>query len=441
MIVNKDSEEYKQMREAYETYIGVALLSMDVDKAASVVDKHVVGFGTTVEEKIVDIKGFCELVKKQTLLEGRMDYERFPISERILESGKSVVIVEEVKVHLRFDGNVSVLDLRLSSVFDLIGGKWKLVNWHSSSPVMSEDDTWQIEDWKKRNKELELKISQRTIELEQSLEELKATQAQLIQQEKLASLGQLAAGISHEIKNPINFVNNFSELSLEFASEIQDEIDKLEKTQSIENIEQLLQDISQNLRKINMHGKRVDNIVKSMLMHSRGGVGKMEPTNLNDLIREYVNLAFHGMRAGKNAINVSIELGLDPELELIDCFAEDFSRVILNLCKNAFDAMRDKVQNDLESDYLPTLKISTKTRGDKVEIFFEDNGPGVSKEINEKLFIPFFTTKKGTEGTGLGLSITLEIIKNHNGDIHLVSEINKFTRFEIRMPINQKSTK
>ena len=267
----------------------------------------------------------------------------------------------------------------------------------------------------------------------EAINDLRAIQQQLLQREKLASLGQLTAGIAHEIKNPLNFVNNFSELSMDFIQEIEEELDKLAPSPEKGNILELLSDVKSNLHKIKHHGSRADSIVKSMLMHSRGGTGTIDPTNLNDLIREYVNLAFHGMRANKNPINVEIKLDLDENLPKINLNAEDFSRVILNLSKNAFDAMRDKIESK-GSTYKSVLTLQTQDLGDKVLIVVEDNGPGVPDEIRDKLLTPFFTTKKGTEGTGLGLSITHEIIKTHEGTLEIESEIDQFTRFKITLP-------
>jgi signal transduction histidine kinase len=287
-------------------------------------------------------------------------------------------------------------------------------------------------------------------EIEKAYNELKATQEQLIQQEKLASLGQLTAGIAHEIKNPLNFVNNFSELSLEYMDEINEQLVKLDDSEVTEEVKALLEDVKYNLQKILQHGSRADGIVKSMLMHSRGGKGIIEPTDLNELIKEYVNLAFHGMRANKNPINVSIQLDLDDKIEKVQLNPEDFSRVILNLCKNAFDAMRvkleegktitedlKKINRDKEIEpYLPTLMVKTEDLGDKVLITVRDNGPGIAEENKDKLLMPFFTTKKGTEGTGLGLSITHDIIKNHEGTLQIDSKIGEFTSFKIIIPKN-----
>ncbi len=283
-----------------------------------------------------------------------------------------------------------------------------------------------IKQEEERNRERELEHA-REIEkaynnLEIAHQNLKSAQKQLIEQEKLASLGQLTAGIAHEIKNPLNFVNNFSAVSLEMVDEVVVDIDKyMEDSPDRDFIKETLNFIKANLTKINEHGTRADGIVKSMLMHSRGGSGKMEPTNLNDLVKEYVNLAFHGMRAGKNAISVDLDLKLDESIGEIPMIAEDFSRVILNLTNNAFDAMRDKLSKGSEAGYKPALRVVT-TKDDKLyTIEVSDNGPGIPDNIRDKILQPFFTTKKGTEGTGLGLSITHDIVKAHGGFIEIDS--------------------
>lgn len=285
---------------------------------------------------------------------------------------------------------------------------------------------------KERERSRERELAQAK-EIEKAYENLKATQEQLIQQEKLASLGQLTAGIAHEIKNPLNFVNNFSELSMEYVDEISESVGKLEENETTEDIKSLLGDVKGNLAKILQHGSRADGIVRSMLMHSRGGKGIKELTDLNELIKEYVNLAFHGMRANKNPINVDIKVQLEEGLPKVMLNPEDFSRVILNLCKNAFDAMRDKTEA-LGKDYLPKLSVSTKNLDDSVMVVVEDNGPGVADNIKDKLLMPFFTTKKGTEGTGLGLSITNDIVKDHDGVLEIDSQVGEYTRFIILIP-------
>jgi len=286
--------------------------------------------------------------------------------------------------------------------------------------------------------------------IEKSYANLKATQSQLVQQEKLASLGQLTAGIAHEIKNPLNFVNNFSDLSVELIEETKEELSALSgqltavDQERVDEALKILNDIDMNLRKIHEHGSRADSIVKSMLQHSRGGDGKMEPAELNELIKEFVNLTFHGMRAGKDPINVGMEFDLDETIGKVPLIAEDFSRVIINLCNNAFDAMREKLSRDLQGlgdlggldDYKPKLTVRTKSENQNVVVEIEDNGPGIPDEMKDKIMQPFFTTKKGTEGTGLGLSITNDIIKAHGGTVQIKSKNNEFTLFRVTLTHN-----
>tara|TARA_R110000868_G_scaffold294140_1_gene554715 strand:- start:68576 stop:72496 length:3921 start_codon:yes stop_codon:yes gene_type:complete len=260
--------------------------------------------------------------------------------------------------------------------------------------------------------------------LNSTLSELKTMQQQLVQQEKLASLGQLTAGIAHEIKNPLNFVTNFSDLNLELLEEAR------ELSVDNEDLNEILDDIEANLKKIHEHGSRADRIVKSMLQHSRGGSGSKTPTLLNGMVKEYVNLAFHGMRAGKNAINVDLQFDLEENINEVSLIVEDFSRVVVNLCNNAFDAMRGKIENS-QKDYKPKLTVRTKIVDGKVILEIEDNGPGIPDDIKDKIMQPFFTTKMGTDGTGLGLSITNDIIKAHGGELEVESKENQYTLFRV----------
>ena len=276
-------------------------------------------------------------------------------------------------------------------------------------------------------------IEETNAALSKSLEELRAAQEQLVQQEKLASLGQLTAGIAHEIKNPLNFVNNFSELSIELIDEVFEEMGHLEKNNTTELISEILNDVKTNLQKVHEHGTRADGIVKSMLMHSRGSSGKKVPVDFNSLIRENVNLTFHSMRANKNPINTQIIFYLDENLGEVPLITEDFSRVIVNLCSNAFDAMRESVRQS--GDYKPVLTISSKNQGQKAVVEIHDNGPGIPDEIRDKILQPFFTTKKGTEGTGLGLSISHDIVKAHGGELIVESKSGEGTTFLIRVPL------
>ncbi|UZD21381.1 HAMP domain-containing sensor histidine kinase [Algoriphagus halophytocola] len=294
------------------------------------------------------------------------------------------------------------------------------------------------EDWEQKASELRAKLDQRTLELEKAIKDYQELQQQLLLQEKLASLGQLAAGIAHEIKNPINFINNFSELSMEYVDEINTELSNLGVDTKDSELPDLLNDIKANLEKILQHGKRTEGIVKSMLMHSRGGKGEPEPTDINSLLKEFVNLAFHGMRAGKNPINVSFEWQLSEDLPKVAVIPEDFSRVIVNLCNNAFDAMRSKLSTLAEPersvDYQPVLAIRTAADRNQVKINIEDNGSGIPDHIISRILEPFFTTKKGKDGTGLGLSISHDIVKTHGGTMSISSKEGESTEFEIKLP-------
>jgi signal transduction histidine kinase len=298
-----------------------------------------------------------------------------------------------------------------------------------------KERTISIERQKTQQREL-----QQAKEIEKAYTELQATQSQLIQQEKLASLGQLTAGIAHEIKNPLNFVNNFSELSVELIEETKEELSTISDQLSAEDRKKvdealvILHDIETNMKKIHEHGTRADSIVKSMLLHSRGTDGTKAPTDLNTVVKEYVNLSFHGMRASKDPINVGIDLHLDDSIGEVPLIVEDFSRVIVNLSNNAFDAMKDKlsaVSDQASASYKPKLTVRTLSEKGKVVVEIEDNGPGVPEEMKDKILQPFFTTKKGTAGTGLGLSITNDIIKAHGGSIEIESIPGQGSIFKI----------
>ena len=266
--------------------------------------------------------------------------------------------------------------------------------------------------------------------VEATLGELKSAQTQLVQAEKLASLGQLTAGIAHEIKNPLNFVNNFSEISNELIDEMKIELQNNNKLEAMA----IADDIKQNLEKINQHGKRADSIVKGMLLHSRGSVGEKSLTNINDLLDQYVNLAYHGLRAQDKEFNITIQRDFDETLEKINVVPQDISRVFLNIVNNGFYAANEK-KKKLGDAFAPALKVSTKDFKDKVEIRIRDNGNGIPQSIKKNIFNPFFTTKPTGEGTGLGLSLSYDIItKVHNGEIIFETKENEFTEFTITIP-------
>ncbi|MCX6305192.1 MAG: cache domain-containing protein [Bacteroidetes bacterium] len=294
------------------------------------------------------------------------------------------------------------------------------------------------------NRTLEQKVDERTTELQQKHDELdaafhklQAAQAQLVQSEKMASLGQLTAGIAHEIKNPLNFVNNFSELSVELTQEMLEELGKLSGTLAPKDMEYLtgiITDLQGNVKKINDHGKRADSIIRGMLLHSRGKSGDRLPTDLNAMLAEYVNLGYHGMRATDNTFNIRIESDYDPALGMVTVVPQEISRVFLNMINNAFYSTAQK-KKELSESYFPLLAVSTRDLGETAEIRIRDNGKGMPAAVAEKVFNPFFTTKPAGSGTGLGLSISFDIIvQQHRGRIVVDSVEGDYAEFIITLP-------
>jgi signal transduction histidine kinase len=275
----------------------------------------------------------------------------------------------------------------------------------------------------------------RTRELAKSLEDLRTAQERLVQTEKLASRGQLTAGIAHEIKNPLNFVNNFSGVSVELIDELQESIGRVsadEKTRS--EIAELSDTLRDNLQKIVQHGRRADSIVKNMLLHSREGSGERRPVDVNALVDESLNLAYHGARAEKQGFNIALERLFDPAAGAIEIFPQEITRVLLNVIAKGFYAAA-KRQGQTGDGFEPTVTAVTKNLGDRVEITIRDNGAGIPPEVKEKMFNPFFTTKPTGEGTGLGLSISHDIVvKQHSGSIEVDTAPGEFTEFRIVLP-------
>jgi signal transduction histidine kinase len=269
-----------------------------------------------------------------------------------------------------------------------------------------------------------------------SYQELKSTQAQLIQSEKMASLGELTAGIAHEIQNPLNFVNNFSEVNKELLTELKDEIDK----GNIDEAKTIADDVIDNEEKIIHHGKRADAIVKGMLQHSRSSTGVKEPTNINALADEYLRLAYHGLRAKDNSFNATMKTDFDESIGKINIIPQDIGRVLLNLYNNAFYAVAEK-KKTADTNYEPTVSVTTKAslssgegRGE-VLISVSDNGNGIPQKAIDKIFQPFFTTKPTGQGTGLGLSLSYDIVKAHGGEIKVETKEGEGTEFIIQLPI------
>ena len=290
--------------------------------------------------------------------------------------------------------------------------------------VMLEES---IEDLQKKS----LAVEEANKELTKTLEELKATQAQLIQSEKMASLGELTAGIAHEIQNPLNFVNNFSEVS----NELIDEMTELLEQGNAEEAKAIAHEVKMSLDKINLHGKRADGIVKSMLQHSRTSSGKKEPTDINVLADEYLRLAYHGMRAKDKSFNAAIKTDYDESIGLIKILSQDIGRVILNLITNAFYAVMEKKKLHPEG-YEPTVTVSTKKMDNKIIVVVKDNGTGVPQKVLDKIFQPFFTTKPTGQGTGLGLSLSYDIVtKGHGGELKVETKEKEYTEFSIILPV------
>jgi signal transduction histidine kinase len=267
--------------------------------------------------------------------------------------------------------------------------------------------------------------------LKNTLSDLKSTQSQLIQSEKMASLGELTAGIAHEIQNPLNFVNNFSEVSTELIDEINVEIDK----GNFDDVKDIAGDLKQNLEKINHHGKRAGDIVKGMLQHSRSSSGLKEPTDINVLADEYLRLAYHGLRAKDIDFNATMKTDFDESIDKINIIPQDIGRVILNLITNAFYAVNEKSKQGI-ADYEPTVSVVTKKVNHQVEIRVTDNGNGIPPSNLDKIFQPFFTTKPTGQGTGLGLSLSYDIVKAHGGELKVETKEGNRSTFIIHLPIN-----
>jgi signal transduction histidine kinase len=272
-------------------------------------------------------------------------------------------------------------------------------------------------------------LSRQKTELESTLSTLRSTQKQLIQSEKMASLGELTAGIAHEIQNPLNFVNNFSEVNSELIAEMKQEIDK----GNMEEVRSIAKDIDENEQKILFHGKRADAIVKGMLQHSRSSSGVKEPTDINKLADEYLRLAYHGLRAKDKSFNATMKTDYDESIGNINILPQDVGRVVLNLITNAFYATTEKSKMNIEN-YEPTVTVSSKKSGNKVLISVKDNGNGIPQKVLDKIFQPFFTTKPTGQGTGLGLSLSYDIIKAHGGELNVETKEGEFTKFIITLP-------
>jgi two-component system NtrC family sensor kinase len=313
---------------------------------------------------------------------------------------------------------------------------WIFARWSATKKQRQEFDLIT-----QQNRMLDKMVADRTAELtkqkdelQKTVELLQTTQQQLVQSEKLASLGELTAGIAHEIQNPLNFVNNFSEVSLEMIVEMEEELAKGDPQEALA----IAADVKHNLEKVIHHGKRADSIVKGMLQHSRASSDTKEPTDINKLADEYLRLAYHGLRAKDKSFNADLVTHFEEQLPLIDIVPQDIGRVLLNLFNNAFYAVQKK--QDTDPTFKPLVEISTRVVDRSVEIIVKDNGTGIPTDIKEKIMQPFFTTKPTGEGTGLGLSLSYDIIaKGHGGTVNIDSVEGEYSVFIINLPLSIKA--
>jgi C4-dicarboxylate-specific signal transduction histidine kinase len=325
-----------------------------------------------------------------------------------------------------------------SFLISFISSQRKKLKYHRDLQLIQQQ---QQEALMQQNLMLEQRVKERTVELSQqkdnlqtALADLKASQLQLVQREKMASLGEIASGIAHEIQNPLNFVNNFAEINAELLLELKDLLE-IENTTLPRRGEMnmLMTDVISNLRKIHQHGQRADAIVKSMLQHTRTGNAELEETDINALASEYLKLAYHGHKVKESSFNVNLHTDFFQVPEKIRVIPHDIGRVLLNLYNNAFYAVKEK-KKILGDAFVPEISVSTLKSDDHIEIRVRDNGTGIPDAIKGKIFQPFFTTKPTGEGTGLGLSLSYEVIKAHGGELKVISKEGSYTEFIIDLP-------
>ncbi|WP_236032808.1 ATP-binding protein [Algoriphagus pacificus] len=441
-----DSEKSQLLQKTHETILVTFTQEFPFDQMDELIIEEVTGFGTTKDEKIIGLKHFKEVLgiqyQQSKVLGISVSYNDNAKIQWISDDENSALLISDFVLDIETPQGSNSVDFRLSTLFEWKKNKWKLVHWHGSTPVNVENDAWHLTEWKRKNEELQKQVDAQTKDLkqkneqllkakeqiEETLKELKEAQAQLIQSEKMASLGELTAGIAHEIQNPLNFVNNFSEVSNELLDEMVEEIENGD----YEEVKAICEDLKENLSKINHHGKRADSIVKGMLQHSRTSSGQKEPTDLNNLIDEYLRLSYHGLRAKDKSFNSDFKTDFDPSLPNIEVVPQDIGRVILNMFNNSFFSVNEKKSQNPET-FQPVVEVSTKKLADGIEICISDNGNGIPEAVRDKIFQPFFTTKETGQGTGLGLSLSYDIIKAHGGSIKVDSEVGKGTSITIKL--------
>lgn len=343
----------------------------------------------------------------------------------------------DISIQLRVIIGISAMVFLFSSfLIAFISNQRKKLQYHKNLQAIHEE---QQQALKEQNLQLEDRVQKRTLELsvqkenlQTALTKLKASQLQLMQKEKMASLGEVASGIAHEIQNPLNFVNNFSEINTELLLEMKELMAGETNVGNKEEIDLLLEDVIQNLQKINHHGKRADNIIKNLLQHTRSNSSEAVLSDLNLLAGEYLKLSYHGFRVKDKAVHVIINSTFDPSIDQINMVPQDIGRVLMNIYNNAFYAVIEKAKKNI-TGYTPTVTVLTGKEKDSVKIIIRDNGTGISPKYLSKIFQPFFTTKPTGEGTGLGLSLSYEIIKAHGGELKVDSKEGEFAEFTIEL--------
>ncbi|MBL7738887.1 MAG: nuclear transport factor 2 family protein [Chitinophagaceae bacterium] len=415
----------------------------DLDLMENLLARNIMAIGTAKDEIYFTIQDVRDMVRRQKeQAEGmNLRYRKNELYRSYSPGSDDAIIVDSITLLLDVNDEVLEITFRFTTVYKFLNAVWKVLHFHASKPenVESESDSLGIEEWRKKAEELEKLVAERTselsrrnTELNEAIQKLKETQAQLIQSEKMASLGELTAGIAHEIQNPLNFVNNFSEVNSELIAEMKQEIDK----GNLQEAKSIADSIDENEQKIISHGKRADAIVKGMLQHSRSSSGQKELTDINALADEYLRLAYHGLRAKDKSFNATMKTDFDESIGNINIIPQDIGRVILNLITNAFYVVNEKktlrqAQGDIM--YEPLVEVTTKKEGNKVLISVKDNGNGIPPKVLDKIFQPFFTTKPTGQGTGLGLSLSYDIVKAHGGELKVETKENEGTQFIIQL--------
>ena len=429
--LNREEEIKQEVLKVHDAF-WKALADRDVEKRFSYCADFVTFIGSALNEKADNKEEYIAINKK--------GIEQYPAKfgmeilwSRVSILGDTAWVETELEWVMLINEKIERDLLRNSVLLKKIDNQWLIIHVHGSMPDYRLAGTNYIttSETAKYNLELEKQVYQRTRELNLALENLKNTQVQLIQSEKMASLGELTAGIAHEIQNPLNFVNNFSEVNTELIQEMKVEIEKGNN----EEVKSLANDIADNEEKINHHGKRADAIVKGMLQHSRSSTGVKEPTDINELADEYLRLAYHGLRAKDKSFNALMKTDYDQSIGNINIIPQDIGRVILNLITNAFYAVTEKKKTNGEG-YEPTVTLLTKRLGNEVLINVKDNGDGIPQKVLDKIFQPFFTTKPTGQGTGLGLSMSYDIVtKGHGGQLKVETKEGEGTQFIIILPV------